>query len=108
MTIAGGSGQHLLAATGGFAEGEWKAWSSTGGDAARLRFVAALQLEFDSLSAAFPGRVAFGWLDRSQASDTHVLVWANARNVDGAAGTPIVGGVWRPPCRPTGRACSES
>ena len=40
-----------------------------------------------------PGRVRFGRLVRSDASDTHVLVWAaNAANFQGAAGDRIDGG----------------
>ena len=52
-----------------------------------------LQAAFDSLACEFPGRVAYGWLVRAQASRTHWLVWgANVENVQGAPGERIPGG----------------
>jgi hypothetical protein len=91
VTIAGKHGRHALGVD--LAVGQWQACWCVGGDAARRRFVQWLQAAFDSLACEFPGRVAYGWLVRAQASRTHWLVWgANVENVQGAPGERIPGG----------------
>ena len=88
VTVAGSSGQHSLGSV--LAVGQWKARWPAGGDAARRRYVVWLQTAFDALAREFPGRVKYGWLERSQASTTHYLVWgANVANVHGSPGDSL-------------------
>ena len=90
VTIAGDGVRHLLGS--GLAVEQWQRYWPEGGEAARVRFVAALQTLFDGLITDYPGRVFYGDLDRRMASPTHLLVWgANAANEQGTSGSPITG-----------------